>query len=91
MKAKTRTIIHLILIAVTFIAAYSYVFDPKLDLNGDNATYIELARNMAEGHGYCHIGAGGVENPANHFPVGYPFILSVLITLGLDSLLAFKI
>ena len=91
MKARTRTIIHILLIAVTFIAAYSYAFDKKLDLNGDNATYIELARNMAEGHGYCHIGPGGTEQPANHFPVGYPFILSVMIRLGLDSLLAFKI
>ncbi|MBQ7194904.1 MAG: hypothetical protein IJS07_04660, partial [Bacteroidales bacterium] len=82
---------HVVLIAIVFVAAYSYVFDSKLDLNGDNATYIELARNMADGHGYCHIGPGGTEAPANHFPVGYPFILSVLITLGLDNLIAFKI
>ena len=91
MRANKQTIIHVVLIAIVFVAAYSYVFDSKLDLNGDNATYIELARNMAEGHGYCHIGAGGVHQPANHFPVGYPFILSVLIWLGLDNLIAFKV
>lgn len=80
-----------VLYLVFFISMYKYTYDPKLDLNGDNAIYIQLARNMADGHGYCTIDIDGNEVPANHFPPGYSAILSCAMLLGINSLLGFKI
>lgn len=79
------------LFAIYYIFIFSYTVDPKLDLNGDNATYIELARNIADGHGYKHINTYGDTTPASHFPPGYSTILSVAIMLGIKSLMGWKI
>lgn len=78
------------LIAVCLVFAYSYTLDTKLDVNGDNATYITLARNLAAGHGYTRDTANGYI-PVNHFPPGYPAILSVFIRMGIDNLVFFKV
>lgn len=83
-----------ILLAV-FVAYFAFVFsstvDPKLDLNGDNAHYIQLARNIADGHGYAAVRPDGTTLLASHFPPGYSAILSVFITLGFDTLMSFKV
>ena len=68
--------------ALFFIWMYSYTYDPKLDLNGDNAIYINLAHNIADGYGYCGIDLNGNAVPASHFPPGYSAILSIAILLG---------
>ena len=44
-----------LLMAVVFFAVYQYCFDSKLDLNGDNASYIQLARTLSDGHGYSNV------------------------------------
>ena len=80
-----------IILAVLAVAVYAWCFDSKLDLNGDNATYISLAQNLASGHGYSDMAYGGEFVPASQFPPGYPFLLSLMVRLGLDSLVAFKI
>lgn len=79
-----------VVITLFFIVVYYNCFDAKLDLNGDNATYIRLARNIAEGLGYSNISHEGVA-PASHFPPGYSAFLSLFVTLGLDNLILFKI
>lgn len=83
---------YLLLIALAAVLAwtYSYTLDTKLDLNGDNATYIILARNMAQGLGYATTTAEGVM-PASHFPPGYSAILSVFMRMGIDNLVFFKV
>ncbi|MBR6269758.1 MAG: hypothetical protein IKR30_04215 [Bacteroidales bacterium] len=80
-----------ILLAVLAVAVYIWCFDSKIDLNGDNATYISLARNLASGQGYSDMAYGGAFVPASQFPPGYPFLLSLMVRLGLDSIVAFKI
>ena len=60
-------------------------------MNGDNATYIRLARNMADGHGYSVQNTEGVFSPTSIWPPAYPFVLSLLIRVGIDSLMGFKI
>ncbi len=77
-------------IVLLFVITYSYCFDSKLDLNGDNASYIQLARNLADGLGYSNVSAGGL-TPASHFPPGYPMFLALFVWLGFDSLLLMKI
>ena len=89
MKNKLHYLL-LILIGVTLLGTYSYTLDEKLDLNGDNATYIILARNMAQGLGYSNVTVDGIK-PASHFPPGYSFILSIFMRMGIDNLLFFKI
>lgn len=88
-----RTIFYILaaVFAIYFVCMFSYTMDPKLDLNGDNAIYIQLARNMADGQGYGSMTLDGTFSPANHFPPGYSAILSVAIALGIDSLIGFKI
>lgn len=82
--------LHTIIIIVAFALVYGLCFDSKLDINGDNASYIKLAENMAAGMGYSNIGINGVE-PASHFPPGYPTILSIFISLGINNLIFFKV
>ena len=53
---------------------YFMSLDTKLDLNGDNAIYIQLARNLSDGMGYSQLTLNGVV-PASHFPPGYSDIL----------------
>ena len=79
------------LLTLLCIGLFAYTVDPKLDLNGDNVAYIRLAHALADGQGYSNVSADGTSTPASHFPPGYPAVLSILIRLGLDSLMAFKI
>ena len=91
-KLKTsRGWVMVAVITLVFAIAYGATFDPKLNIGGDNAAYIHLARNLADGLGYSQITAEGNYMPASHFPPGYSFILSVFMMIGIDSLLFFKI
>lgn len=85
------TAVHVALICIAFAWAYSYAFSPRLDLNGDNAKYIELARSLAGGHGFATEGTHFARVPHTHFPPGYPVLLSIPIILGADNLILFKI
>lgn len=89
MKNKLIYFLFLV-IAVVLTGTYSYTLDSKLDLNGDNASYIILARNMSHGLGYASMGVDGIK-PASHFPPGYSAILSVFMRMGIDNLLFFKV
>ena len=88
-----RSILYILATAFALYAVliFNYTMDPKLDLNGDNAVYIQLARSMADGNGYGSISADGTFTPANHFPPGYSTILSIAVWMGIDTLLGFKI
>lgn len=83
--------ILLVVFSVFFVYMYAYTVNPKLDLNGDNATYIRLARNLADGHGYSMQNAEGAFKPTSIWPPAYPFALSLLVRMGVDSLMGFKI
>lgn len=79
------------LMTIVFAIVYTYVFDSKLDLNGDNVHYLNLAKNISDGHGYTTLVVGEGFRPASHFPPGYSLILSMFMTLGVQNLLVFKI
>lgn len=82
--------LHIFIIAIIFAFIYGICFDSKLDINGDNASYIKLAENISNSLGYSNVGVNGIE-PASHFPPGYSAILSVFMFLGIHSLIFFKI
>lgn len=72
-----------VILLISFIACYQYVFDKKVSVNEDNISYILLAKGMKEGYGYVDYNQVD-KRPANHFPPGYPFILMILMTISED-------
>ncbi|MFT7344677.1 MAG: hypothetical protein ACI9XP_001264 [Lentimonas sp.] len=85
-----KFIFHYLILIFCFLIAYPYVFDAKLFLGGDNANYYILANSLANGDGYA-MANQPLMSPANHFPPGYPFIMSLVIRIGLSSIIAMKV
>lgn len=81
--------LHLGIIAVAFLLAYSYTFDAKLAMLGDNASYYALGKALAEGEGYVNVSSVR-KMPNNHYPPGYPVIIS-LVMIFTDSILVIKL
>jgi len=80
--------IYIAIITIIFLFVYGYIFDKKLDLNGDNAYYFVLGKALSSGEGYVNI-ANINKSPNNHYPPGYPFILSLFMHLS-DSIVFLK-
>ena len=87
MKKQT---IFLAVIIVLYAIIYVFSFDSKLDFNGDNANYLRLAKHLSEGLGYVNVNQNGIA-PTNFYPPAYPFLLSLFMSVGIDSLKTFKI
>ena len=77
-----------IVIAI-LIGTYSYTFDSKLALLGDNASYYMLGKSISQGEGYVNI-SKVTKSPNNHYPPGYPAFISVMM-LFTDSIVAVKL
>jgi hypothetical protein len=69
--------VYIISTVILFIVTFSYIFNPKLDLNGDNCEYYLLATSIAGGHGYSDV-TNEACNPVNGFPPGYPLLMSAV-------------
>ena len=78
-----------LLAGIVFCIVYVSAFDSKLDLNGDNAAYLSLARSLAEGEGYTSLTVNG-RVPASQFPPAYSAFLSAFLWLGIDNLIVLK-
>lgn len=94
MPAKTmgtnrEPYIYIAALVIIFAISFSYIFNEKIDLNGDNCRYYMLAKSIAEGHGYSNI-MNPDYPPTNVFPPGYPLLMSVVM-LFTDSIIAQKI
>ena len=71
-------LIYLIILSVVFLLSYSYIFDKKMDLNGDDFGYMNYAKAILDGKGY--VTPYSPDFPAtNWFPPGYSFMLAVLM------------
>lgn len=81
-------IVLMAIIAIVFWGTYAQVFDPKLDMNGDNIIYYSLGQALHQGKGFVGI-MSFTESPHTHFPPGYPFFLSLLMTVT-DGVSAMK-
>ena len=78
-KFITIAVLALILI-ITFLKIYQYIYNSRIDIGGDSASYYILGNALANGDGYSNIQYAS-KSPANHFPPGYPFIISVFIKI----------
>ena len=72
------------------IICYSYVFDTKFDLNGDNIRYYLLGKALAVGKGFVNIWEPGEPASAPSPPV-YPFILSLIVRVFSYNMTVMKI
>ncbi len=57
-----------------FALSFSYIFDNKVDFNGDNCYYYANATSLAKGDGYADM----FGNPTTNFPPGYPLLMAPL-------------
>ncbi len=74
-QSTWKTYLPLLLLLICFVAVYSYIFDSKLSLNGDNASYYLLGKSLSKGLGY-NLYNDIWERPHGHFPPGYPILLA---------------
>ncbi len=82
-------IVYLLTLIITFLGVYNYIYDTKIDFNGDNASYFILGKSIASGNGYKNI--DNVNKPAHgHFPPGYPLIVSAVLSAFPSDIQAVK-
>lgn len=83
-------ILYPLLITISFVVVFSYVFDSKINLGGDNAGYYILGKSISTGQGYSNIHMPG--NPShNHFPPGYPAILAFFMKFFSEDISFLKV
>ncbi len=78
-----------IIIIVVFAISYAFLFDAKMDFNGDNVTYYMLGKALAEGKGYVN---QNLPEPTahSHFPPGYPVLISAVFRVFPRQVLTVK-
>lgn len=89
MKMPKNRAIYIGVLAIVWACAYFYIFNAKIDLNGDNCRYYTFASALASGQGYADISAPTVR-PTNAFPPGYPLLMTPL-RIFTDSIIAQKV
>lgn len=70
---KSEYIYHAGLLIIALLV-FAYIFNSKLDLNGDNCHYYINATSLAAGNGYCDM----YGTPTANFPPGYPLLMAPL-------------
>ena len=85
-----KGLIFAVVLFFIFLFVYKTIFDPKIDLGGDNISYYLLGKSIADGHGYTdthHI----EQNIHNHYPSGYPVLISCVYSFFPNNINALKI
>ena len=57
MKIQKNRAIYIGLLIIVWACAYVYIFNEKIDINGDNCRYYTFASSLASGQGYADISA----------------------------------
>jgi hypothetical protein len=96
LEKKTSTgsslskILYPLLITISFVVVFMYIFDAKINLGGDNAGYYILGKAISSGQGYSDIHMP--DNPPHtHFPPGYPAILAFFMKLFSEDISFLKV
>jgi hypothetical protein len=82
--------IFLGILLLGFCLLYPYTFDKKLALLGDNASYYMLGKALATGEGFVTL-YNPDKTPHNHYPPGYPALISGVYSLFPENIQAIKI
>lgn len=83
---KHPNLLWMVGLTALFVISFSYIFDSKLNLNGDNCYYFANATSLAKGDGYADM----FGKPTTNFPPGYPLLMAPL-RMVTDSIVAQKI
>ena len=83
---KSKDFLWGIALFAIFTLSFSYIFDSKIDLNGDNCYYFANATSLAKGDGYADM----FGKPTTNFPPGYPLLMAPL-RMVTDSIVAQKV
>ena len=86
MLAKYKHFIYPAGLVVLALSVFIYIFDAKIDINGDNCYYYAFATSLASGEGYCDVSG----EASSLFPPGYPILMAPL-RLITDSVVAQKV
>ena len=87
---KYQSILHLVVLCISFFLVYYSVFDEKLHLSGDNTTYYILGKSLDDGEGYSNI--HHLEKDSHfHYPPGYPVMIALVMQIAQNSIIAIKI
>lgn len=70
-----KNVIYPLVLFFVFTQVYSFIYDEKVALLGDNTAYYILGKALADGEGYTNVFSVH-KTPANHFPPGYPAIIA---------------
>lgn len=84
-----KTKYYIVIIIAIFVIVFSYTFNSKLDLNGDNCAYYIYSTSLVEGDGYRNISQLDAK-ASSSFPPGYPILMSA-VRIFTDSIVAQKI
>ncbi|PCH95455.1 MAG: hypothetical protein COB85_04530 [Bacteroidetes bacterium] len=80
---------YLCILTFTFFKVYKDVFDKKINLGGDNASYYILGNSIATGEGYTDIfKKQGISH--KKFPPGYPVIIAAVTKIFSNDILTIK-
>ncbi|WP_430409605.1 glycosyltransferase family 39 protein [Kordia sp.] len=83
-------IIYILLLIVAFFAIYNTIFDEKVSLGGDNASYYILGNAIANGEGYTNI--QHLDKSAHyHYPPGYPVIIAGVTKVFPNDIITIKV
>lgn len=83
-------VLYPLALILIFSIVYSYIFDSKLNLAGDNADYYLMGKAIAQGDGYVNIMSPD-KPPVNHWPPGYPVIIAGVMKIFGYSLTLHKV
>jgi len=82
-------ILYILLLIVAYFTIYSTIFDEKVSLVGDNASYYILGNAIANGDGYTNI--QHAEKEAHyHYPPGYPVLIATAATVFSNDIITIK-
>ena len=85
-----NNLVHLTIIILTGIMSCWYTYEKKVELLGDNANYYILGKALAHGEGFVTV--SHPKKPRhNHYPPGYPAIMTPVLLLTGDSIQAVKV
>lgn len=90
-KSATKTnYLHIGIILLLGMIACGYTFESKVELLGDNGDYYTLSKAIAQGKGYVML-SHPKEVQNNHYPPGFPALLSPIMWVTDGSIMAAKL
>ncbi|UTW67598.1 phospholipid carrier-dependent glycosyltransferase [bacterium SCSIO 12643] len=84
------TFVYPLIISVVFLFIYAFIFDMKLDTNGDNYNYLNYATSILDGHGYSSPYNSNY-SPTNWYPPGYSSLLAITMVFFGENIPLLKV